>query len=330
MEHEISVGRKEYPETGKVPKHGRDAKQELARKWVLIRRNWQLYLFILPAFAYFIVFCYAPMYGVQIAFKNYTGGAGITASPWAEPIYKYFQLFFEGAWFTTTLKNTLALSLYSFAVGSILPVLLALMINELKNIHFQKVIQNATYIPNFISTVVLVGMINILFSRTGIINQFIQLLGYKPVYFLMKDSIFRHLYVWSGVWQGTGWGSIIYFAALSNVPEELYEAAIIDGASRIQRIVHINIPTLMPTFIIMLILGAGTIMNVSYEKVLLMQTDLNLKVSEVINTYVYKVGLLHAQFSLSSAVGLFNNIINLILLLLVNKISRKVSETSLW
>ena len=308
----------------------RQLRSGFASKWILIRRNWQLYFFILPALVYFLVFCYAPMYGVQIAFKDYTGGAGITASPWAKPITKYFQLFFEGAWFSTTLKNTLTLSLYSFAVGSILPVVLALMVNELKSVRYQKIIQNATYIPNFISTVVLVGMINILFSRTGIINQIIQLFGHEPIYFLMKNSIFKHLYVWSGVWQGTGWGSIIYFAALSNVPMELYEAAIIDGATRLQRIIHINIPTLMPTFIIMLILGAGNIMNVSYEKVLLMQTDLNLKVSEVINTYVYKTGLLHAQFSLSSAVGLFNNVINLILLLLVNKISQKVSETSLW
>ena len=311
-------------------KKGRLHRGNFTKKCVLIKRNWQLYLFILPALAYFIIFCYIPMYGVQIAFKNYNGGAGITSSPWAEPIYKYFKMFFEGAWFTTTLKNTISLSLYSFAVGSILPVVLALMLNEADNIYFKKAIQNATYIPHFISTVVLVGMLNIMFSRTGLVNQLIALFGKEPILFLMKDKAFKHLYVWSGIWQGTGWGSIIYFAALSNVSVELYEAAIIDGASRFQKVIHINIPALMPTFIIMLILGAGSIMNVGYEKVLLMQTDLNLKASEVISTYVYKVGIIHSQFSLSSAVGLFNNVINLILLVTVNRIARSVSSNSLW
>lgn len=300
------------------------------RKLALIKRNWQLYLLILPAFIYFAVFCYAPMYGVQVAFKDYNAGLGIIGSPWAQPFYKWFKMFFDSAWFTTTLRNTIILSLYSFIVGSILPVLLALMINEVGNLRFKKLVQNFTYIPYFISTVVLVGMINLFFSSSGLVNQVYSLFGGTPIQFLLKDNLFDDLYVWSGVWQGTGWGSIIYLAALSNVSAEMYEAATIDGASRLQKVYHINIPALVPTIIIMMILGAGSIMNVSYEKVLLMQTDLNLKVSEVINTYIYKVGILRAQYNLSSAVGLFNNVVNLILLVIVNKISGKISETSLW
>ncbi len=301
-----------------------------SKKWKLVRKNWQLYLFVLPAFLAFALFSYAPMYGVQIAFKEYNPGLGIWGSPWAQPWYRYFKLFFDSAWFTTTLKNTLTLSFYMFILGNILPLLLALMINEAKHMAFKKTVQTVTYMPYFISTVVVVGMINLMFADKGVVNQLIQLLGGTPFQFLTSDAAFKHLYVWSGVWTGTGYGSVIYFAALSNVSPELHEAAIIDGANRFQRIYHIDIPAVIPTFVILLIMGAGSIMNVSYEKVLLMQNPTNLLVSEVINTYVYKVGILHTQYSLSSAVGLFNNVINLILLLIVNKVAGKVGETSLW
>ena len=300
------------------------------RKWKLVRKNWQLYLFVLPAVVSFALFSYAPMYGVQIAFKSYNPAFGIFGSPWADPWYRYFKLFFDSAWFTTTLKNTLVLSLYGFVTGSVLPLLLALMINEVRGLRFKKTVQTVTYIPYFVSTVVVVGMLNLMFGDTGVVNQMIQMTGCAPFQFLTSDAAFKHLYVWSGVWTGTGYGSIIYFAALSNVAPELHEAAVIDGANRLQRILHIDLPAVVPTFVILLIMGAGSIMNVSYEKVFLMQNAVNLQVSEVINTYVYKTGILHTQYSLSSAVGLFNNIINLVLLFIVNKIAGKVSETSLW
>lgn len=300
------------------------------RKMALIARNWQLYLFLLPATVYFIIFNYAPMYGVIAAFKKYNAGLGVWGSPWADPWYKNFAQFFDSAWAEITIRNTLILALYSFVVGSILPVLLALMINEVRSNVYKKIVQNATYVPYFVSTVVLVGMVNLFFSGSGAVNQIIMMFGGEKTYFLMKNGLFDDLYVWSGAWQGTGWGSIIYFAALSNASPELHEAAVIDGASRFQRIIHINIPVIMPTFIIMLIMGAGSLISVGAEKVLLMQTDLNLEVSEVINTYVYKVGLVKNNFSLSTAIGLLTNLINMVLLLTVNKISSKVSETSLW
>ena len=266
------------------------------------------------------------MYGVIIAFKNYNAALGFFKSPWANPWYRYFKLFFDSAWFTTTLKNTLILSLYGFLLGNILPLLLALMINEVRKVAFKKVVQTVTYLPYFISTVVLVGLIKLMFDNTGVINYIFN----TSYPFLTSDAAFPQLYVWSGAWVGTGYGAIVYFAALSNVNPELLEAATIDGANRFQKIIHVDLPAVIPTFVILLILGAGSIMNVSYEKVLLMQNNVNLGVSEVINTYVYKVGILHAQYSLSTAVGLFNNLINLLLLLITNRISKVVGETSLW
>lgn len=296
----------------------------------LVKRNWELYLFILPALVYFILFSYWPMYGVLIAFKRYNAGIGILQSPWAQPWYRYFKLFFDSAWFSTTIKNTLVLSLYGFVIGNILPLLLALMINEVQNMALKKTVQTVTYLPYFISEVVLVGLINLMFADKGVVNHMVTALGGTATQFLSSDAAFPHLYVWSGAWVGTGYGAIIYFAALSNVNPELYEAAVIDGASRFQRIIHVTIPAIIPTFVMLLILGAGSIMSVSYTKVLLMQTTTNLEVSEVINTYVYKVGLLRSQYSLATAVGLFNNIINLLLLVIVNKISRTVSDIALW
>lgn len=301
-----------------------------SRKLVLIKKNWQLYLFVLPALILFALFCYWPMYGVIIAFKNYNPALGFTGSPWMNPWYFYFKEFFDSAWFGTIMRNTIVLSLYSYVVGNILPLLLAIMINEAHNTFYKKTVQMVTYIPYFISTVVLVGIMNQMFADSGVINQILHIFGVPAYSFLTNDAAFAHMYVWSGVWQGTGYGSIIFLAALCNVSPELHEAAIIDGAGRFQRIWHIDIPAVMPTFIVLLIMGAGQLMGVSYEKVLLMQNPVNLEASEVINTYVYKCGILSDQTSLSTAVGLFNNVINLILLVIVNKISKKVSDTSLW
>ena len=300
------------------------------RNLLLIRKNKVLYLFILPAFLYFLIFAYVPMYGVQIAFKDFVATKGFMDSAWAAPLFKHFQTFFSSVNFWNILRNTLGLSLYYLAVSFPAPIILALMINEVKNTKFKKAVKNITYMPYFISTVVLVGMVDLFFARTGLVNNILGLFGVEPIMFLMKDSMFNDLYVWSGVWQATGYGAVIYIAALAGVSPDLHEAATIDGATRFQRILHINLPAIMPTIVIMLIMSVGGIMNLSFEKVLLMQTDSNLMVSEVISTYVYKLGIQKAQYSLSTAVGLFNNVINLILLVTVNKISRRISENSLW
>lgn len=301
------------------------------RTLVLVRRNWALYLFILPAFLYFLIFAYVPMYGVQIAFKDFVATKGFGGSEWADPVFKHFKTFFSSVNFFQIFKNTISLSLYYMVVNFIAPILLALMINEVGNKYFKKTVQNITYMPYFISTVVLVGMLDLFLSRNGLFNQIgAAVFGAEPTMFLMKDKLFDDIYVWSGVWQVTGYGAVIYIAALSGVSPELHEAAIMDGAGRMQRIRNINLPAIMPTIVVMLIMTVGGIMNLSFEKVLLMQKEGNMMVSEVISTYVYKLGLQKAQYSLSSAVGLFNNVINLILLVTVNRISRKVSETSLW
>lgn len=297
---------------------------------ILMKRNKVLYLFILPAFLYFLIFAYVPMYGVQIAFKDFVANQGFTGSAWANPIFKHFITFFSSVNFWQILGNTLKLSFYYLAISFPMPILLALMINEVKNTRFKKAVQNITYMPYFVSTVVLVGMVNLFFGYSGLANNIGAIFGAEPQLFLMKDSLFNDLYVWSGVWQSTGYGAVIYIAALAGVSPDLHEAATIDGANRLQRIIHINLPAIMPTVIIMLIMAVGGIMNLSFEKVLLMQTDSNTAVSEVISTYVYKLGIQKAQYSLSAAVGLFNNIINLVLLTIVNRVSRKVSETSLW
>lgn len=297
---------------------------------IMVKRNWVLYLFILPAFLYFLIFSYVPMYGVQIAFKDFIATKGFGGSPWADPVFKHFQTFFSSVNFLQIFKNTISLSLYYLSISFVMPILLALMINEVGNKYFKKVVQNITYMPYFVSTVVLVGMVDLFLSRSGLFNQIGALFGAEPTMFLMKDSMFNDIYVWSGVWQATGYGAVIYIAALSGVSPELHEAAIMDGANRIQRIWHINLPSIMPTIVVMLIMSVGGIMNLSFEKVLLMQKEGNMLVSEVISTYVYKLGIQKAQYSLSAAVGLFNNIINLILLVTVNKVSAKISENSLW
>ncbi len=293
-----------------------------------IIRNWQLYLFILPALVYFLIFCYGPMYGIQIAFKDFIATKGIWGSPWVG--FKHFRNFFGIHSFKIIIKNTLSLSIYALLAGFPMPIILALLLNEVKSNKFKKLVQNVTYAPHFISTVVMVGMIILFLSPNGIVNKFLGLWGLEPILFLTKAHYFSHIYVWTGIWQNVGWSSIIYLAALAGIDPELHEAAIVDGATRMQRILHINIPGILPTMVILLILNAGGIMNVGFEKVFLMQNPLNLEVSEVISTYVYKVGLLDAKYSFSAAVGLFNTVINLILLITVNKIAKSVSDTYLW
>lgn len=245
---------------------------------------------------------------------------------------KWFRTFFDLPRFWQIVKNTLVVSLYSLVVGFPIPILLALMINSVKSTRFKKITQTVTYMPHFISTVILVGMMSVFLSpRSGFLNHLITMLGGRgDMYYMGNASAFPHLYVWSGIWQNMGWSSIIYLAALAGVDQELHEAAMVDGAGKLKRIIHIDLPAILPTMVILLIMNAGNIMSVGYEKVYLMQNDLNLTTAEVISTYVYKIGLKQQQYSYSAAIGLFNNMINFILLVVVNKISKKVSGSSLW
>ncbi|MDO7907589.1 ABC transporter permease subunit [Paenibacillus sp. JX-17] len=293
-----------------------------------IRRNWGLYLLLLPAVVLLLLFAYIPMYGLVIAFKDYSPALGIWGSPWAG--LKYFEKFFNSYQFTTTITNTLWISLYSIATFPI-PIMLALMINQLRENRFKRFFQTVTYMPHFISTVVMVGLMLILFSpSTGLIGNIFSLFGAQAPNLMGSAGLFSSVYVWSDVWQHTGWDSIIYIAALSAVNPSLYEAATMDGASRWQKIRYIDIPMLMPTVVTLLILRVGSLLGVGFEKVYLMQNNLNISSSEVISTYVYKIGMLSSQYSYSSAINLANTVINFMLLILVNQISKKYSKNSLW
>lgn len=294
-----------------------------------IRKNADLYLLFLPVLVFFIVFEYVPMYGVQIAFKDFIATKGIWGSPWVG--FKHFERFFSSFYFWRIMKNTLGIGLYQLLVGFPVPILLALMINEVRSSLYRRFIQTVTYAPHFLSTVVAVGMIMMFLApESGMINLLIQWFGGEPIEFLTDPAWFKTVYVLSGVWQQMGWSSIIYLAALSGIDPQLHEAARMDGASRLQRIWHINLPSIMPTVVILLILNVGSILGVGFEKVFLMQNSLNMSASDVISTNVYRSGILGAEFSYSSAVGLFNSVVNFVLLLSVNRIARKVSETSLW
>ncbi|WP_040951093.1 ABC transporter permease [Gorillibacterium massiliense] len=293
-----------------------------------IRRNGGLYLLLLPAVLLTILFAYKPMYGVIIAFKDYSPAKGITGSPWVG--FKYFEKFFHSYQFSTTIKNTTFISLYSLATFPI-PIMLALMVNQMRPNRFKRFFQTVSYMPHFISTVVMVGLLLILLSpTTGLIGNLYSLFGKDAPSLIGSSALFSSIYVWSDVWQHVGWDSIIYIAALSAVDPSLYESATVDGASRWKKIRYIDIPMLMPTTITLLILRMGGLLGVGFEKVYLMQNDLNIRSSEVLSTYVYKIGMLSSQYSFSSAINLFNTVINFILLILVNQISRKFSENSLW
>jgi len=304
-------------------------KKRKALKWNRIYRNWQLYLLISPVIAYYILFQYVPMYGIQIAFKDFIATKGIWGSPWVG--FDHFERFFHSYFFWRLMKNTLGIGLYSLAVGFPIPILLALLMNEVRAEKFKKFVQTVTYAPHFLSTVVVVGMMMIFLSpRYGMVNHAIQLFGGQPINFMTEPAWFKSLYVLSDVWQTMGWSSIIYLAALAGIDNQLHEAARVDGATRLQRIWHINIPGIMPTIVILLILNIGSIMGVGFEKVLLMQNNLNLESSDIIATYVYRSGIQNAEYSFSAAIGLFNSVINFVLLVVVNQISRRISETSLW
>lgn len=293
------------------------------------RKDWQLYLMCLLPAIYFIVFHYLPMYGVQIAFKDFQASKGIWGSEWVG--LKYFKRFFESYQFWPLIKNTLALSFLQILIGFPIPILLAILLNQMKNHRFRQFVQTVTYCPHFISIVVLTGMLYIFLSpRTGLINNLITLFGGESQFFLGQPEWFRPIFVLSGVWQNAGWSAIIYIAALAGISPDLYEAARMDGANKWQIIRHIDLPGIMPTVTMMLIMEMGKVMNIGFQKAYLMQNGLNIAASEIIPTYIYKIGLIDAQYSYSAAISLFNNIINIILLVTVNKIAQKTSENSLW
>ena len=306
-----------------------DKQKKRRATWKLVKQNYQLYIFLIPAIVFIVLFMYTPLYGLQIAFKNYRPGDGIWGSAWVG--IKWFEKFFSTPRCWEIIRNTLTISIYSLVAGFPFPIVLAIILNYVKNLKFKKFAQTVTYMPYFISTVVLVAMMSLFFSpSSGFVNTIIQSFGGEPIYFMGISSLFPHMYVWSGIWQSMGYSSIIYIAALSGVSPELHESAVIDGANILQRIWHIDIPTILPTMIILLIMSLGNVMNVGYEKVYLMQNDLIADVSEIISTYVYKIGLVNNQFSFSTAIGLMNNLINFTILVAANKISNKIFGSGLW
>lgn len=299
-----------------------------AIRWKAVMRNWQLYLFVFPALTYFIVFHYFPMYGVQIAFKQFIATKGIWESDWIG--FAHFKQFFDSYYFDLLIRNTVFISLYQLALFPV-SIIVALSLNEVRAGWFKKTVQTVTYAPYFISVVVMSGMIIMFLNPSrGIINKIWTRLGGTPVDFLTEPSWFKTIYVLSGEWQNLGWGAIIYLAALAGINPELHEAATMDGASRLRKIWHINLPGILPTIVILFILNMGSFMSVGFEKVLLLQNALNREASEVIQTYVYQNGLVKGLYSFSSAVGLFNSLINMMLLIAFNQAARRFNQASLW
>ncbi|SDN43906.1 carbohydrate ABC transporter membrane protein 1, CUT1 family [Actinomyces ruminicola] len=293
------------------------------------KRYWQLWVMVLPATAFVLVFAYVPMYGIQLAFRDFDFSAGLTGGKFVG--LKYFQQFFESPMFATLMRNTVLISVTTLVLGFIAPIILALLINQLMHSRIKRWVQTITYLPHFISVVVIVGMLQVFLSPSdGLLTRLLASIGISGTNFLGDTGSFVPVYVLSDIWQHAGWNSIIYLAALAGVNTQLYEAARIDGANRWQLIRHVDIPALVPTMIILLILNMGNVLNTGFEKVFLMQNTLNLPVSEVISTYTYKIGILSSQFSYSTAIGLFNTLINFTFLVLANRIAKRVSDTSLW
>lgn len=305
------------------------------KKWRSLRRrlklNWELYVIIALPVIWLLVFSYYPMYGVQIAFRRFSVLKGITGSPWVG--LDYFVKFFNSYNFIRVIRNTLSISLYDLVMGFPFPIILAILLNNCLRPRYKKFVQIVTYMPYFISTVVMVGIIvQFLSPKVGVVNYAITALGGTEIDFMGRPEYFRNIYVWTNIWQGTGWSAIIYLSSLASIDPGLHEAALVDGANRFQRMWHIDLPGIVPTITIMLTLRMGSIMSVGFEKAFLMQNNLNISASEIISTYVYKVGLASASpdYSYSAAIGLFNSVINLILISTVNYINAKTNEISLW
>ena len=293
------------------------------------RHSWQLYVLLLPSLIWLAAFMYGPMYGLLIAFKDYRDADGIMGSHWAG--LKYFKQFFSTNIARQVISNTLILSLQQLAISFPIPIVFALMVNQITQKHFRKFVQTVSYAPYFVSAVVIVSIMQVILAPgTGFVNILIQNMGSRPLMFMSRPEYFRPLYIISGIWQMMGFNAIIYIAALAGISPDYYEAAIMDGASKLKRILYIDIPLILPTIIIMLILAVGQLMTIGYEKAYLMQAGSNLATSEIISTYVYKSGLLKAQYSFATAVGLFNSVVNFILLASTNFISKKTMDISLF
>lgn len=293
-----------------------------------IKKNRYLYLIMLIPLIYYIIFHYLPMYGVIVAFKDYNIVKGIMASDWVG--FKHFQKFITDSYFWKLVRNTLLLNVYGLVWGFPLPIILAILLNELSHNKLKRIIQTVSYLPHFISTVVVCGMVVNFLSTDGLINGIIQAFGGEKIQFLMYPEYFRTIFTSTGIWQSMGWNSIIYLAALTAVDQEVVEAALIDGANRFQRIRHVTIPAIMPTISIMLIMNLGKLMNLGYEKILLLYNGSTYETADVISTYVYRRGILANDLSYATAVGLFQSVVGIILLVSANKISKKLSENSLW
>lgn len=299
------------------------------RTRIVVKHEWQLYLFILPAVIYFAIFSYAPMYGIVIAFKRYSISRGIFESPWVGLLY--FEKFIDSPMFWTLMKNTIYLSFYQLLVFFPFPLVFALMLNQTNGKRIKKFAQTVTYAPHFISIVVMVGMLFLFLSpSSGVVNVILNKLGIESINFMGSDRWFSHLFVYSQVWQHTGYQAIIFLAALTAIDLSLYEAATIDGATKLQKIFYIDLPSILPTVVTLLLLQVGRMLNVDTQKALLMQTATNMDASEIIGTYVYRIGLVDSQFSYSTAINLFQTVINLALLIVVNAISKKLADESLW
>lgn len=312
----------------KVPQPGQSRWVRFRR--ALIRDRWLYLIMILPCL-YYLLFHYYPMYGVTLAFKQYKPKLGIIGSPWASQHgMKYILQVVGDPYFWTVFRNTIVLNVVNLAITFPAPIILALLLNEVASNRYKRVVQTVTYLPHFLSTVVVVGMMNSMFSSSGIVNELLGKIGLGPFAFLNDAQYFRPMYIGSNIWQNIGWDSIIFLAALSGLDQALYEAARIDGAGRWKQTIHITIPGILPTIVIMLILAMGKIMNVSYQKILLMMTGSNQSVSDVISTYVYRRGITKADFSYATAVGLFQSLVSLVFVTATNWISRKTTETSLW
>ena len=305
-----------------------DKKKNRARTWKLIKKNKMVYLMVLPVIIYYILFHYKPMYGIIIAFQNYSPRKGVLGSEWVG--LQHFRDFFGGYYFKRLLGNTLKLSFATLLIGFPVPIILALLINELRSKKFSKIVQTITYMPHFVSMVVMCSMIRQFVGSNGFITGFANLFGYDGANMLSKTSLWIPIYVVSNIWQGAGWGSIVYLAALTSIDSELYDAARVDGANRWKQTLHVTIPSILPTIVIMLIMRVGQIMSVGYEKTLLLYNEGIYDVADIISTYVYRMGMLSREFSFSTAVNLFNSVINFILVILANQISKKTTETSLW
>ena len=293
------------------------------------RHCWQMWILLLPALIWLVVFCYTPMYGLLITFKDYKANLGILGSPWAG--LKYFRQFFETDIAFTSIVNTIRISGFSLLFSFPIPILFALMLNQISSSKVRKFLQSVSFMPYFISAVVLVGMLNIILSpTTGFVNVFLNHFGMGGKMFMTREEYFLPIYILSGIWQSMGFNAIVYIAALTTIDTALYEAATIDGASKFKQILYIEIPSILPTIIVMFILATGNMLSVGYEKVYLMQSSLNLSVSEVVSTYVYRVGIQSAQFSFATAVGLFNSVANFLIIFVTNAISRRISDISLF